>query len=236
MLLQPVAVMTEAVATIGTNKSGNSGSGKQFPSAQKFTLQAEGRMQATFSTVLDRIANAIQTVATGDTPSTALTVQDLTKMGLNTTGVTTNTLATLLAAIAAKNNDGSETETLAKQSHYQQSELLIPAFTGLGAPYWQAEARAALFGMTRDTGRAELAAAALAAVAYQTRDLLNAMQQDGIAVSALRVDGGMRAGLDPWRMDPVAAPARRAGGHGSAGAAQCRTGSEMGPRACPPVP
>ncbi|KKO46116.1 glycerol kinase [Arsukibacterium ikkense] len=88
-------------------------------------------------------------------------------------------------------SQASETEALANQSHYQQTELLIPAFTGLGAPYWQPEAKAALFGMTRDTGKAQLATAALCAVAYQSADLLNAMHQDGINVAQLRVDGGM---------------------------------------------
>lgn len=85
----------------------------------------------------------------------------------------------------------ADSESLAQGVSYQQSELLIPAFTGLGAPYWQPEIRAAIFGMTRDTGKAELAAAALLSVAYQSRDLLSAIQQDGINVGSLRVDGGM---------------------------------------------
>ncbi|SNY50897.1 glycerol kinase [Arsukibacterium tuosuense] len=88
-------------------------------------------------------------------------------------------------------SQASETEALASQSSYQQTELLVPAFTGLGAPYWQPEAKAALFGMTRDTGKVQLATAALCAVAYQSADLLNAMRQDGIQVAQLRVDGGM---------------------------------------------
>jgi glycerol kinase len=85
----------------------------------------------------------------------------------------------------------SDTEALANQSSYQQTELLVPAFTGLGAPYWQPEAKAALFGMSRDTGKAQLATAALCSVAYQTTDLLKAMSLDGISVAQLRVDGGM---------------------------------------------
>jgi glycerol kinase len=85
----------------------------------------------------------------------------------------------------------SDTEALALQVPYQQSELLIPAFTGLGAPYWQPEAQAALLGMTRNTGKAEFAAAALLSVCYQSRDLLQAMAQDGIQIDLLRVDGGM---------------------------------------------
>ena len=89
--------------------------------------------------------------------------------------------------------EAGETEVLAQQSHYKQTELLIPAFTGLGTPYWQPEIKAALLGMTRDTGRPQLAAAALCSVAYQSRDLLTAIARDGIAVDSLRVDGGMTA-------------------------------------------
>jgi glycerol kinase len=69
---------------------------------------------------------------------------------------------------------------------------LVPAFTGLGAPYWDPMARGALLGLTRDTGIAEIVRAALEAVCYQTRDLMSAMMADtGTAVQSLRVDGGM---------------------------------------------
>ncbi|MBV2131074.1 glycerol kinase GlpK [Arsukibacterium indicum] len=99
-------------------------------------------------------------------------------------------------------NQASDTEALAAQSSYQQSELLIPAFTGMGAPYWQPEAKAAMLGMTRDTGKAQFAAAALCAVAYQTADLLSAMHQDGINIARLRVDGGMTA--NNWFLQALA--------------------------------
>jgi glycerol kinase len=69
---------------------------------------------------------------------------------------------------------------------------LVPAFTGLGAPYWDPAARGAIFGLTRDTGIAEIVRSALEAVCYQTRDLMAAMAEDGaVEPSALRVDGGM---------------------------------------------
>ena len=68
---------------------------------------------------------------------------------------------------------------------------LVPAFTGLGAPHWQPEARALLSGMTLDTGIAEVVTATLASVVYQTCDLLDAMKADGAPVATLRVDGGM---------------------------------------------
>jgi glycerol kinase len=85
-----------------------------------------------------------------------------------------------------------ETEALASGLAGTGGVYLVPAFTGLGAPYWDPAARAALVGVTRASGRAEVARAALEAVAYQTRDLLAAMAKDGAAPpTALRVDGGM---------------------------------------------
>ena len=68
---------------------------------------------------------------------------------------------------------------------------LVPAFTGLGAPHWDADARGALFGLTRDSGPASITRAALESVCYQTMDLLNAMRQDGADINTVRVDGGM---------------------------------------------
>lgn len=68
---------------------------------------------------------------------------------------------------------------------------MVPALTGLGAPHWSPDARGAVLGMTRDTGPAQLVRAALESVAYQTADLISAIESDGSAVSRLRVDGGM---------------------------------------------
>lgn len=89
----------------------------------------------------------------------------------------------------------SEADALAKRADPQEDVYLVPAFVGLGAPYWDAEARGALLGLTRNSGPAEIARAALEAVGYQTRDLLEAMQADCPATSGtvLRVDGGMSA-------------------------------------------
>ncbi len=86
-----------------------------------------------------------------------------------------------------------ETEALAASIADTGGAYLVPAFAGLGAPHWDAHARGTLVGMTRATGRAELARAALESVCYQTADLLTAMADDGIRASALRVDGGMVA-------------------------------------------
>jgi glycerol kinase len=81
----------------------------------------------------------------------------------------------------------AETETLAKSIASTGGVYLVPAFVGLGAPYWDADARGAIVGLTRGSGRAEIARAALEAIAYQTRDMIEA---GGVKVRELRVDGG----------------------------------------------
>lgn len=87
--------------------------------------------------------------------------------------------------------DAADTERLALESDPNTQVMFVPAFTGLGAPYWDADARGAIFGLTRDTGIKELVSAALLSVCYQTRDLQKAMQADGVRPDTLRVDGGM---------------------------------------------
>jgi len=84
-----------------------------------------------------------------------------------------------------------ETEALARSLKDSQGVYLVPAFTGLGAPYWDPQARGAILGLTRDTGLAHIVRAALESVAYQSRDLLDAMTADSLAPTELRVDGGM---------------------------------------------
>ncbi|MER9604642.1 glycerol kinase GlpK [Mesorhizobium sp. M0243] len=94
---------------------------------------------------------------------------------------------------------------LADEADPTQNVYLVPAFVGLGAPHWDAEARGAIFGLTRNSGPAEFARAALESVAYQTRDLLDAMRKDWKGASAktvLRVDGGMVA--SDWTMQRLA--------------------------------
>ncbi|WP_375174573.1 glycerol kinase GlpK [Pseudooceanicola sp.] len=91
--------------------------------------------------------------------------------------------------------EAKETQPLAEQADASQGVVLVPAFTGLGAPYWNADCRGAIFGLTRNSGPEELARAALESVGFQTRDLLTAMQADmgGTGDAVLRVDGGMSA-------------------------------------------
>jgi len=89
--------------------------------------------------------------------------------------------------------DASESEALAMACQGDLSVYLVPAFTGLGAPYWDPDARGALFGMTRDTGVKEIVTAGLMSVCYQTKDLILAICADGADLARLRVDGGMVA-------------------------------------------
>ena len=112
-----------------------------------------------------------------------------------------------------------DTQALAEAADPAQGVVLVPAFTGLGAPYWQPDCRGAIFGLTRNSGPAEMARAALESVGYQTRDLLEAMRADWQGAGALakpkggvlRVDGGMTASA--WAMqflaDIIGAPVDR---------------------------
>ncbi|MGV8988595.1 MAG: glycerol kinase GlpK [Cypionkella sp.] len=113
----------------------------------------------------------------------------------------------------------AETQGLAEAAEEGQGVVLVPAFTGLGAPYWKPECRGAIFGLTRNSGPAEMARAALESVGYQTRDLLEAMRSDWKGAGSegkaeggiLRVDGGMAASA--WAMqflaDIIGAPVDR---------------------------
>tara|TARA_R110000737_G_scaffold8779_1_gene24429 strand:- start:253 stop:1740 length:1488 start_codon:yes stop_codon:yes gene_type:complete len=88
-------------------------------------------------------------------------------------------------------SDVGESQSIAQSMQGQNQVYLVPAFTGLGAPHWQPDARGAIIGLTRDSGIKEIVSAALASVGYQSKDLLNALEQDGIKTTQLRVDGGM---------------------------------------------
>jgi glycerol kinase len=100
--------------------------------------------------------------------------------------------------------EAKETQPLAMAADPTQEVVLVPAFVGLGAPYWRPDCRGAIYGMTRNSGPAEFARAALESVGYQTRDLLEAMRADwgAAADGVLRVDGGMTA--SDWTMQFLA--------------------------------
>jgi len=105
----------------------------------------------------------------------------------------------------------SDVEALAGKARDGHGVYLVPAFVGLGAPHWDPDARGALLGLTRDSGPAEIAAATLDSVCYQTRDLVDAMRGDGAQIDELRVDGGMVANdlLMQRLADTVGAPVER---------------------------
>ena len=109
----------------------------------------------------------------------------------------------------------SDVNALARKANPDEQVYLVPAFVGLGAPYWDAQARGAFFGLTRNSGAPEIARAAIESVGYQTRDLLEAMHADWPASASagvvLRVDGGMTASDDTMQFlaDILAAPVDR---------------------------
>ncbi len=106
---------------------------------------------------------------------------------LNYTGATITWLKDDLKLI----DSPAETEKLAEEAVSDDSLYLIPAFSGLGAPYWDSHASAAIVGMTRTTGKAEVVRAGVECIAYQITDIVKAMSEDaGVTVSELRVDGG----------------------------------------------
>lgn len=100
-----------------------------------------------------------------------------------------------------------ESADVASSVPSSEGVYLVPAFTGLGAPWWDPDARGALTGLTRDSGRGQIVRAALESVALQTRDLATAFADDGVPLVTLRVDGGMAA--NDWLMQQVADQLRR---------------------------
>lgn len=132
----------------------------------------------------------------------------LTTVGFRLNGVTTYAMeGSIFVAGAAVQwlrdglkliNSAQDSEVMASKVGADNSVYLVPAFTGLGAPYWNPRARGAIMGLTRDTGIAEIVTAGLQSVCYQTKDLLQAAVNDGATISELRVDGGMS--INNWVM------------------------------------
>lgn len=164
---------------------------------------APGMMKSTYGTGCFALLN------TGDTPVTSKN-RMLTTIAYQFDGKPTYALEGsifIAGAVVQWLRDGikiikdaKETQPMAQAADVEQDVIMVPAFTGLGAPYWDADCRGAIFGLTRGTGPSELARAALQSVGYQTRDLLEAMKADwgGDADAVLRVDGGMTA--SDWTM------------------------------------
>ena len=167
-----------------------------------------GMMKSTYGT------GAFALLNTGDTPVTSRN-RLLTTIAYQLDGKVTYALEGsifIAGAVVQWLRDGlkiirnaAESQSLAEAADAAQSVYLVPAFTGLGAPWWDAECRGAIYGLTRATGPAELARAALESVGYQTRDLWEAMRGDWAIESRdvmLRVDGGMTA--SDWTVQFIA--------------------------------
>lgn len=91
-------------------------------------------------------------------------------------------------------NDSSETETVSNSISDTAGVVVVPAFTGLGAPYWNMDARGTIFGLTRGSGKAQIVRAAIESIAYQSADVISSMEADtGIKIKNLKVDGGASA-------------------------------------------
>ena len=125
--------------------------------------------------------------------------------------------------------EARETQHLAEAADPAQDVVLVPAFTGLGAPYWRPECRGAIFGLTRNSGPAELAKAALESVGFQTRDLLEAMRADLGGGSGRRAAGRWQQDLQPLGDAVPVRHSGRAGGP-SAGHRDHRAGGGMAGR------
>ena len=157
---------------------------------------APGMTKSTYGTGCFVVAN---------TGSEALTSgnQLLTTIGYRLEGKTTYALeGSIFIAGAAMQwlrdelrviDSAPESEGIAVAQGVVDDVYVVPAFTGLGAPYWDPDARGAVLGLSRDSGREAIVTATLQSVAYQTRDLLDAMRDDGLDLSVIRVDGGMVA-------------------------------------------
>ena len=166
-----------------------------------------GMVKSTYGTGCFALMN------TGETPVTSNN-RMLTTIAYRLDGVTTYALeGSIFVAGAAVQwlRDGlgiiesaGDTQGLAESADPNQDVFLVPAFVGLGAPYWDANARGAMFGLTRNTGPKEIARAVLQSVGYQTGDLIDAMQADWPEAEqpVLRVDGGMTA--SDWTMQFLA--------------------------------
>jgi glycerol kinase len=171
---------------------------------------APGMLKATFGTGCFVLANTGETKAASGTRMLSTIFHQIEgkrsyalEGAIFMAGATVQWLRDTLGLIAT----AAESEALAREADPKSGVYLVPAFQGLGAPFWDADARAAVIGLSRAATKADLVAAGLEAVAFQTRDLLAAMQQDMAASrlpasSVLRVDGGMTA--NAWFMQRLA--------------------------------
>ncbi|MEM9385699.1 MAG: glycerol kinase GlpK [Pseudomonadota bacterium] len=157
---------------------------------------APGPVKSTYGTGCFMLANTGETRLRADNgllATIAYAVQGRTTYALEGSIFSAGSVVQWLRDALGIISDASQTEALAASLDTNDGVILVPAFSGLGAPYWDPHARAAVLGLSRGAGRAHFARAALESIAYQTDDLLQAFRGAGVEPSALNVDGGLTA-------------------------------------------
>ena len=154
----------------------------------------EGQMKSTFGTGCFALVNTGDKILRSENnliTTIGYQLKDTIAYGLEGSifmaGATSDWLLDNLGVIKTH----SEIETICAVTPNDHGVYMVPAFTGLGAPWWQPNARAAIYGLTRQTTKNEIVRAAIESVAYQTNDLITAMEKDGVDLTVMRVDGGM---------------------------------------------
>lgn len=155
-----------------------------------------GMTKCTFGTGCFVVANTGETVLHSDNQllsTVAMRIDDAVTYGLEGSVFVAGSAMQWLRDELGIIKTAPESEAIAERTGVVEDVHVVPAFAGLGAPYWDPDARGAILGLTRGSGSDEIVTATLQSVAYQTHDLVDAMSQDGISPSVIRVDGGMVA-------------------------------------------
>tara|TARA_A100001037_G_scaffold239944_1_gene219671 strand:- start:1107 stop:2594 length:1488 start_codon:yes stop_codon:yes gene_type:complete len=156
----------------------------------------EGQVKSTYGTGCFALVNTGDKILKSDNnliTTISYQIQDTLAYGLEGSifiaGASSDWLSDNLGII----EDYSQIEDMCRSTADDHNVYMVPAFTGLGAPWWEPNTRAAIYGLTRQTTRNAIVRAAVESVAYQTNDLIAAMARDGVDLSVMRVDGGMVA-------------------------------------------
>ena len=164
-----------------------------------------GSIKSTYGTGCFMLANTGETCLTSDNnllSTIAYQINGKTTYGLEGSIFVSGAVIQWLRDAMNLLDTATQSEFLAKSLAGNDGVYIVPALTGLGAPHWSPSARGSIYGITRDTGPAHFARAALESVAYQTYDLIEVMRADGIDASSMRVDGGMVK--NDWLLDFMA--------------------------------
>ncbi len=207
----PLAILPEIVDCAGNLGQTNNGLAKQLPILASIGDQQSaavgqacfypGAVKATYGTgcfVILNTGNKIQKSSNRLLTTIGLQINQKQTYAMEGSIFIAGAVVQWLRDGIGLLDDASESEKIASGLTSNNGLYMVPAFTGLGAPYWSPEARGAIYGITRDTGPEHFIRAALESIAYQTNDLISAMAQDGVKPLNLKVDGGMAA--NNWLM------------------------------------